>query len=134
MMNNACLPKMSADHLVAKRLAAGGVVLDLAKSEIRHPDGTRSELSTCQAALLACLARKAGTPVSRDEILEQVWKVDPRRMFTRTIDMHISLLRKKLGDLPEKPALLVTVHGVGYMLRSTAIFSDSIDALTTKSV
>jgi DNA-binding response OmpR family regulator len=127
MMNNACLLKTSTDHPIGKDFAATGVVLDLTKSEIRHRDGTRSELSSCQVALLACLARKAGTPVSRDEILEQVWKLDPRRIFTRTIDMHVSLLRKKLGDPAEKPVLLLTVHGVGYMLRNTAMFANAIE-------
>jgi len=69
--------------------------------------------------LLACLARKPGTPVSRAEILAQVWKLDPRRTVTRTIDMHISLLRKKLGDIAKTPMVLLTVHGVGYMLHGS---------------
>jgi len=51
------------------------------------------------------------------EILAEVWKLDPQRTVTRTIDMHISVLRKKLGDLAKTPEVLLTVHGVGYMLR-----------------
>jgi DNA-binding response OmpR family regulator len=60
-------------------------------------------MSSCEAALLACLARKFGLPVSRGEILSQVWQLDPKRTVTRTIDMHVSLLRKKLGDIARTP-------------------------------
>lgn len=95
--------------------------LDWAQREIRHRDGRRNQLSARETALLACLARKAGNPVSRDEILSQVWQLDPRRTATRTIDMHISLLRRKLDDDADRPMILITVHGVGYMLHCDTI-------------
>jgi DNA-binding response OmpR family regulator len=117
MMNKTFLPAIRLASPDGTSFAGEHVVVDLARSEIRHLDGRRCELSTREADLLACLARKAGTPVSRAEILAQVWKLDPRRTVTRTIDMHISLLRKKLGDVAKTPVALLTVHGVGYMLR-----------------
>jgi DNA-binding response OmpR family regulator len=131
MMNNVCLPNTSADHQTPKDSRANPVVLDLARSEIRHDDGRRHELSARQVALLAFLATKAGSPVSRDEILAQVWNLDPRNIFTRTIDMHISALRRKLGDPAQNPVLLVTVHGVGYMLRKNPVFQKGIDSSET---
>ena len=57
-----------------------------------------------------------GRAILRDEILEQVWRVDPRRINTRTVDMHVSLLRAKLHDDGARPQVLLTVHGRGYML------------------
>jgi DNA-binding response OmpR family regulator len=116
LMNTMVLPATRSASLDATSLAGKHVIVDWARNEVRHRDGRRCELSTREADLLACLARKPGAPVSRAEILAQVWKLDPRRTVTRTIDMHISLLRKKLGDIAKKPMVLLTVHGVGYML------------------
>jgi DNA-binding response OmpR family regulator len=111
------LPAPRLASLEATSRAGEQVVVDWARNEVRHRDGRCCELSTREVNLLACLARKAGTPVSRAEILAEVWKLDPRRTVTRMIDMHISLLRKKLGDLAKTPAVLLTVHSVEYMLR-----------------
>jgi DNA-binding response OmpR family regulator len=65
---------------------------------------------------LSCLLGQAGRPVTRGELLAGVWRLDPLRTVTRTVDMHISMLRKKLRENSRKPALLLTVHGVGYMM------------------
>ena len=91
--------------------------IDLNQREIRHPAGSRHKLSRLESALLTCLLGHAGRPVTRGELLAGVWRLDPLRTVTRTVDMHISMLRKKLGDNSRKPSLLVTVHRVGYMMR-----------------
>ena len=91
--------------------------IDLNRSEIRHPAGARHKLSRLESALLSCLLGHAGRPVTRGELLAGVWRLDPLRTVTRTVDMHISMLRKKLGDDSRQPSLLVTIHGVGYMMR-----------------
>jgi DNA-binding response OmpR family regulator len=90
-------------------------VADLERSEIRHRDGQRQELSEREVELLRYLAANSGRAISRDEILLRVWRLDPRRMVTRTIDMHIANLRDKLRDDPEHPQILLTVRGKGYM-------------------
>ncbi len=90
-------------------------VADLERSEIRYRDGTRCELSEREAELLRYLAANSGRAISRDEILLRVWRLNPKRMETRTIDMHIAHLREKLQDQPENPQLLLTVRGKGYM-------------------
>jgi two-component system torCAD operon response regulator TorR len=90
--------------------------IDLNQGEIRHPAGSCHKLSRLESALLICLLGRAGCPVTRGELLAGVWQLDPLRTVTRTVDMHISMLRKKLGDNSRCPALLVTVHGVGYMM------------------
>jgi two-component system torCAD operon response regulator TorR len=91
-------------------------MIDLNRSEIRHPAGSRHKLSRLESALLSCLLGHAGRPVTRGELLAGVWQLDPLRTVTRTVDMHISMLRKKLGDDSRRPSLLVTIHGVGYMM------------------
>jgi DNA-binding response OmpR family regulator len=88
---------------------------DLARCEVRFNNGKRSELSEREVELLRYLASNAGRAISRDEILQRVWRLDPKRLETRTIDMHIANLREKLHDDPEAPKVLLTVRGKGYM-------------------
>ncbi len=95
-----------------------GGVADLDRSEIRLHDGQTEGLSGREAELLRYLAANPGRPVSRDEILQHVWHLDPRRLITRTIDMHIANLRGKLHDDPGNPKVLLTVRGQGYMFNS----------------
>lgn len=102
------------------------VTVNWAQREMRHRSGCRRKLSAREAELLAFLARKPGTPVSRDEILAQVWQLDPGRTATRTIDMHISFLRRKLDEDAEGASVLITVHRVGYMLHPGAISCDDV--------
>jgi DNA-binding response OmpR family regulator len=91
-----------------------GGVADLQRSEVRFPDGARTELSEREAELLRYLAQNAGRAVSRDEILARVWRIDPRGGETRTIDMHVARLREKLRDDPHHPRVILTVRGKGY--------------------
>jgi DNA-binding response OmpR family regulator len=89
-------------------------VVDFDHCEVRHHNGERDVLSAREVELLRFLAVNAGRPVSRDEILQQVWRLDPRRLVTRTIDMHIANLREKLRDNPSCPKVIFTVRGCGY--------------------
>jgi len=100
------------------RLPTG--VADLSHSEIRHDNGQRDELSVRETELLGYLAANPDRPVSRDEILQRVWHLDPRRLITRTIDMHIANIRGKLREDPGNPKVLFTVRGKGYMFATCA--------------
>jgi DNA-binding response OmpR family regulator len=71
---------------------------------------TRKELG-----VLRLLAARAGDVVSRDELLNVVWGYE-RYPTTRTVDVHIAMLRSKLEDDPANPRRLITVHGLGYKL------------------
>ncbi len=93
-------------------------VADLARSEIRYENGERCELSERESELLRYLASNAGRAISRDEILLRVWRLNPKRLETRTIDMHVANLREKLHDSSEHPEVLLTVRGKGYMCAS----------------
>ncbi|MCH9681837.1 MAG: response regulator transcription factor [Deltaproteobacteria bacterium] len=92
------------------RVAQGRV--DLARREVCFDDGERRELSERESSLLAYLVEHGERAVSRDEILQHVWHLNPARFQTRTIDMHVARLRDKLRD----PGSIVTVRGKGYML------------------
>lgn len=54
-----------------------------------------------------------GEVLARERRLDAVWGYD-NVPFTRTVDMHIAKLRKKIEDRPQDPTLIVTVHRVGY--------------------
>lgn len=88
---------------------------DFERREIRFECGSRQELSEREIALLRYLIRNPGRAISRDELLQNVWQIDPRGVSTRTIDMHVARLREKLRDDPLEPRIVVTVRGRGYM-------------------
>ncbi len=102
------------------RIPLPGGVADLARCEVRHNNGERSELSEREVELLRYLASNPGRVISRDEILQRVWRLDPKHLETRTIDMHVAHLREKLRDHGDKPAVLLTVRGRGYMFAQPA--------------
>jgi DNA-binding response OmpR family regulator len=104
-------PNPAADLAI---LIPGGV-LDLARREVRFDDGEAVELSERETELLAYLSRHRDRAIGRDEILREVWRIDPDRYQTRTIDMHVARLRDKLRDPPDAPAVLRTVRGKGYV-------------------
>jgi DNA-binding response OmpR family regulator len=99
-------------------LAVAGAVIDLARCQARLDNGVRHELSEREVELLRYFSVNPGRVVSREEILQRVWRLDPKRLETRTIDMHIANLRAKLGDDPANPRVLQTVRGRGYLFVS----------------
>jgi len=94
----------------------GEVQIDLNESVVNRPDGKKIELTAREVELIRYLVSKAGEPVSRDELLEKVWRYE-FSTNTRTVDVHISKLRAKIELLPDEPRYLITLHGVGYMLK-----------------
>jgi DNA-binding response OmpR family regulator len=61
-------------------------VVDFVRREIPFDDGERNPMSQLETALLHHFAANAGRVISRDEILSQVWRLNPARVITRTID------------------------------------------------
>src|SRR5258706_16311978 len=103
---------------VVSKFTLPAATVDLARREVRYDKGGRAELSEREVELLTYLASNPGRAISRDEILTRVWRLNPKRLETRTIDMHIANLREKLRDDPDKPQVLLTVRGQGYMFGS----------------
>lgn len=77
-------------------------------------EGKALNLTKTELALLACLIRSAGTPISRSSLIYQVWG-EERKIGNSTLDAFINLLRNKV-DVPFASKLIHTVKGVGYGL------------------
>ncbi len=78
-------------------------------------DGALLTLTPVEFDLLACLARAPGRIRTREQLLEEIRERD-YEVFDRSIDVHISALRKKLGDDPKEPRFIQTVRSAGYLL------------------
>ena len=72
-------------------------------------------LTPLEFDLLLCLARARGRVKSREQLLDEVGGRN-YDVFDRSIDVHISSLRRKLGDPPKTPKFIKTVRSVGYMM------------------
>ena len=96
-------------------VAVPGGVADFARREVRFDDGERAELTELECELLRYLARNPGRVISREEVLSRVWRMNPEGVDTRTIDMHVARLRRKVRDRPDAPQVILTVRGRGYM-------------------
>ena len=93
-------------------LAVGEVRLDPARREVTLA-GNVLELSRKEFELLRLLMRNAGSVVTRERLIDEVW--DPNWFgSTKTLDVHISGIRRKLGDDPAAPRYVHTVRGVGF--------------------
>jgi two-component system, OmpR family, response regulator RegX3 len=95
-------------------LEVGELVVDPARRTATVA-GRALELSRKEFDVLALLAGEAGRVVTRERLLEEVWDTS---WFgsTKTLDVHVSGLRRKLGDDPAAPRYLHTVRGVGFRL------------------
>ena len=73
-------------------------------------------LTPVEFDLLASLVRSAGRVKTREQLLEEIRERD-YEVFDRSIDVHVSALRKKLGDDAKSPRFIRTVRSVGYLFR-----------------
>ena len=101
-------------HIPAERLVVGDLELDRASRRV-WLGGRELELRPKEFDLLALLMQEAGRAVPREEIMAEVWD---EHWFgsTKTLDMHIAAVRRKLGEQPEQPGRITTLRGVGYRL------------------
>ncbi len=113
--------RRSADETtksVDEPLWVGALSVDPASRRVELA-GREIDLTTAEFDLLRALAAHAGQVLSRDRLLEEVhgsgWSA-----YDRSVDVHVSRIRQKLGDDPKRPALLKTVRGVGYQLSRDA--------------
>ena len=92
----------------------GDVRVDLRRHEVTR-SGQRLALSPVEFRLLEYLLDRRGTVVAREELLENVWGLQGDTL-SRTVDVHIAGLRKKIEDDSRYPRFLLTVKGAGYKL------------------
>ena len=96
----------------ADEIAAQDVRVDIAAHRAFQGDRELS-LTAKEFELLRVLVREAGSVVSREALMREVWASDPTGS-TKTLDMHVSWLRRKLGDDANAPRYISTVRGMGF--------------------
>lgn len=106
----AAAPEKDSDNIAR----FGDFSLDIEAAKLTAADGTEVPLTAMEFSLLKAFAENKGRVLNRDQILEQAhdrsW--DP---FDRSIDIRISRLRRKIEKNPEKPVIIKTVRGIGYV-------------------
>lgn len=112
----AVLRRTSSPTEPGERFEFADFTIDLAERTVTV-DGEEVELSQLEFDLLATLASAPKRVFTRDQLLEQVWGWDHFGV-DRVVDVHISNIRKALGDSSSNPRIIGTVRGVGYKLIS----------------
>ena len=97
-----------------KPVKVGALVIDPSARSVTLR-GQPIELTAYEFALLQALAERAGRVLSREQLMEFATG-SAEESFDRSVDVHVSRLRHKLGDDPKRPRLLKTVRGAGYVL------------------
>ena len=110
----ALLRRQEKSDKLPDELRFDDVVVDFRRCEALKR-GASVELTRKELGVLRLLASRAGEVVSRDDLLNGVWGYESYPN-TRTVDVHIALLRSKFEDNPSTPRRLITVHGIGYKL------------------
>ena len=110
----ALLRRQEKPEKLPDELRFDDVVVNFRRCEALK-SGASVDLTRKEFGVLRLLASKAGEVVSRDDLLNGVWGYESYPN-TRTVDVHIALLRSKLEDNPSMPRRLITVHGMGYKL------------------
>jgi len=96
------------------RIIVGALVLD-PPAMLATLGGVALPLTSTECALLRARAERPGRAVTREQLIE-LMKGSAAEAFDRSIDVHVSRLRQKLGDDPKQPTWLKTVRGAGYLL------------------
>lgn len=113
----ALLRRAGGDVTDEDELAAQDVRVDVAAH--RAFRGTRElHLTAKEFELLRVLVRDAGSVVGRETLMREVWGTDPTGS-TKTLDMHVSWLRRKLGDDANDPKYITTVRGMGFRFETS---------------
>lgn len=93
-------------------LQLDGIILDLRNREVTGANGTH-RLAAMECRLLKVFMQRPGQIVPRAVLMKTVWNTDYLG-DTRTLDVHICMLRKKIEKDPRRPRLLRTERGLGY--------------------
>lgn len=102
----------AASHPSRASVVIGGLTIDF-RVRSCYRDGKQVGLTSREFDLLACLVRNRGRTVSREALVERVWKT-PQAISLRTIDRYITTIRRKIEDDPASPVYLQTIYGEGY--------------------
>jgi two-component system response regulator RegX3 len=122
----AILRRVGVHFKEDERFVIGGnLLIDCLNRIGRHlledqtPDKSRSPITFTQREIeiLQHLKQESHRPVSRSELLKEVWGYRRGGLQTRTVDIHVAKLRKKIEPNPKEPEILITLRGSGYRLK-----------------
>jgi len=113
----ALLRRRSSDE-TSGEVSCGSVRVDVSAHRA-FLDDTELQLSGKEFDLLHVLVANAGSVVSRDSLMHEVWDADTGAP-SKTLDMHVSWLRRKLGDDANSPRFITTVRGMGFRFENDA--------------
>ncbi len=108
----ALLRRTTARDTTPEVFRFGDVVVDFRRSEAKR-SGEALDLSPREFRLLRYFVEHRGEVVAREKLMETVWDYD-NAPLTRTVDMHVAKLRRKIEKTPSEPQFIVTIHRVGY--------------------
>jgi DNA-binding response OmpR family regulator len=106
--------RRSQPTAVETEIVVGRVAIDVGARRVRV-GGEPADLTGLEFDILLALARRPGRVVPRETLMAEAGRNDVT-VNDRAVDVHVSHLRKKLGDDPKAPRLIKTVRGVGYVL------------------
>jgi len=115
---DAVLRRSSERSVGVENYQFQGGRVDFSRREVVLTDGSRAELSERESELMQYLVTNSGRAIAREELLRHVWRIDPKNIATRTIDMHVAHLREKLGE--NGADVVMTVRGKGYRVGSVS--------------
>lgn len=99
---------------IQRKIAVNDLEIDIDMRQVKRK-GQVKELTNKEFQLLHALAKCPNKVFERNELLNQIWGYS-RGTKTRTLDLHMGYLRRKLEENPRRPNLLKTIRGVGYYL------------------
>ncbi|NDD65436.1 MAG: DNA-binding response regulator, partial [Acidobacteria bacterium] len=101
-----------ADQPLAETYIFGDIRIDFSRAEVTRA-GQPVELAAREYHLLRYFIENREKILTRDKLLDEVWGYDAMPV-TRTVDVHVGLLRQKLEPNPRQPRYFLTIHGLGY--------------------
>ncbi|MFZ4985587.1 MAG: response regulator transcription factor [Blastocatellia bacterium] len=103
---------VATEQPIAETYAFGDVRIDFSRAEVTR-SGQPVELAAREYHLLRYFIENREKILTRDKLLDEVWGYDAMPV-TRTVDVHVGLLRQKLEPNPRQPRYFLTIHGLGY--------------------
>ena len=116
VLRRASKPRSESNQALPQRFSFGHAMVDRKSYQVTLSDKAHS-LTSREMKLLEIFRSRPNEVLSRNDLLNAVWGVDYFGT-TRTLDQHVSQLRKKVEEDPASPQFLLTVHGVGYKFYS----------------
>ncbi|MDR1188280.1 MAG: response regulator transcription factor [Bifidobacteriaceae bacterium] len=115
----ALLRRSGTETHAGDDLHAQDVRVELAAHRAFHGD-RELHLTAKEFDLLKALVREGGSVVSRDALMREVWGSEPSAGSTKTLDMHVSWLRRKLSDDATSPRYITTIRGMGFRFETAS--------------